>query len=327
MSPKAPNRDVERFVGRRLDELYVAVAVSAPRLFVDGVSWARVGLVARGAAAQEVPFCITTLRTILESGLSDEHYAAVEPALNAAEQALAARRTNLPCSFVKASPHAELAREYLQLLFTRDVGRVRRLVLEAVDGGMALDALYLDVFQAAQRELGRLWLVNRIRPADEHYCTAVTQQMLDVLQPRVFPPRQDRARIPARRMVATTVRGEPHELGARMVADFFEMAGWETLFLGGNMEVEGLVEAMIRRRARVVVLSVSQVRHLPTLADYIRAIRRDLKTRHTVVLVGGYPFDLAPELWRHVGADGTARSASDAVALGESLLERRLSER
>ncbi|MDZ7776615.1 MAG: hypothetical protein U5L09_13885 [Bacteroidales bacterium] len=35
-------------------------------------------------------------------------------------------------------------------------------------------------------------------------------------------------------MVAATVGGELHEMGIRMVADFFEMEGWDTWYLGAN---------------------------------------------------------------------------------------------
>ena len=38
------------------------------------------------------------------------------------------------------------------------------------------------------------------------------------------------------------------------------------------------------------------------------------------ILVGGYPFNLSPTLWQHVGADGYAPDADGAITEAERLL-------
>jgi methanogenic corrinoid protein MtbC1 len=38
------------------------------------------------------------------------------------------------------------------------------------------------------------------------------------------------------------------------------------------------------------------------------------------ILVGGYPFKIAKELWKSVGADGFAYNATDAVGLANRLI-------
>jgi methanogenic corrinoid protein MtbC1 len=58
--------------------------------------------------------------------------------------------------------------------------------------------------------------------AQEHYCTAATQLIMSQLSPRLF----GRDRI-GRRLVVTCVGDELYELGMHMVADFFEMEGWD----------------------------------------------------------------------------------------------------
>jgi methanogenic corrinoid protein MtbC1 len=39
----------------------------------------------------------------------------------------------------------------------------------------------------------------------------------------------------------------------------------------------------------------------------------------TNVLVGGYPFNIAPKLWKSVGADGFARDAQQALHVVEGM--------
>ncbi|MNW13168.1 hypothetical protein D3C71_2110430 [compost metagenome] len=38
------------------------------------------------------------------------------------------------------------------------------------------------------------------------------------------------------------------------------------------------------------------------------------------MLVGGYPFNLVPDLWRTVGADAFAPGAEEAIAIAEGLI-------
>lgn len=49
------------------------------------------------------------------------------------------------------------------------------------------------------------------------------------------------------------------------------------------------------------------------------AVRRSSECGGVKILVGGYPFKLAPELWKMVGADGSASGAREAIALGNRL--------
>jgi methanogenic corrinoid protein MtbC1 len=37
-------------------------------------------------------------------------------------------------------------------------------------------------------------------------------------------------------------------------------------------------------------------------------------------MVGGYPFNVDPDLWRRIGADGSARDASEAIGVAQRLV-------
>jgi methanogenic corrinoid protein MtbC1 len=69
----------------------------------------------------------------------------------------------------------------------------------------------------------------------------------------------------------------------------------------------------------VVALSATMTFHVRALADLIAAIRASRVGDRVKVMVGGYPFNAAPELWRRVGADGWARDAVEAVAVAGRL--------
>jgi len=237
--------------------------------------------------------------------------------LNAGLRRLPQVQTTPACLIQPDAPLSDLARAYLEALLRADRHAAGWLILDAVEQGTPIKAIYLDVFQPVQREIGRLWQTNQISVAQEHYCTAATQLVMSMLYPRIFDsPRK------GRRLVAACVGGELHEIGARMVADFFEMDGWDTYFMGANTPTESILRAVEERRADILAISATMTFHVSQVADLIAAFRRAGLDRRTRVLVGGYPFNIAPDLWQRVGADGYAPDAQQAVETAERMIER-----
>jgi methanogenic corrinoid protein MtbC1 len=213
-------------------------------------------------------------------------------------------------------PHADLARRYFDLLVGGDRHGASMLILGAVRDGVKIRDIYLHVFQRTQREIGRRWQMNEMTVAEEHFCSAVTQLIMSQLYPQIFAT----PRI-GKRLVATCIGGDLHEIGVRMVADFFEMDGWDTYYLGANTPLDGIVEAVIARHADVLAISATMTYHVPAVAEVVRSVRQR-NGRELRILVGGYPFCIDAQLWRRVGADGFASDASEAVGCATYLLSK-----
>jgi MerR family transcriptional regulator, light-induced transcriptional regulator len=98
-----------------------------------------------------------------------------------------------------------------------------------------------------------------------------------------------------------------------MVADFFDMNGWNTYYIGANTPAPDLIAAVRERKADVVALSSTMAYHLSRVDYLIRSLRGDPATRHVKIIVGGYPFAIVPDLWKKIGADAYAGSAEDAL--------------
>ena len=190
------------------------------------------------------------------------------------------------------------------------------LILDAVESGMAIRDVYLQVFQPCQRELGRLWQSGQITAAQEHYCTAATQLIMSQLAPRLFTTERN-----GRRAVVACVAGETHEVGTRMVADLLELAGWDTIYLGGNVPVRGVVQTLVEHRVDLLAASATMTYHLPAVIDLIAAVRAEPACSGVKVMVGGRLFDAEPGLWQRVGADGHAADAGDACRFADRLIE------
>ena len=70
----------------------------------------------------------------------------------------------------------------------------------------------------------------------------------------------------------------------------------------------------------LVALSTMIALHLRSTATVIAAIRALPKHGKVRVLVGGGPFLQVPDLWKKVGADGTASDAASAVIRADELV-------
>lgn len=203
-------------------------------------------------------------------------------------------------------------RDYLAAIRAGD----RRAAFAAIDAareaGVDLGSLYMEVFQPAMREIGRLWQENEISVADEHLATAITQAAMA----RAFEHAFSWGPGGGRSLLAACADLERHEVGLRMICDLLDLRGWDTTYLGATVPLDSLVAMVRRKRPDAVALSVAIAPHLPRLRLMIEAIR-SLIPDPPLILVGGRPFLDDPTLATRVGADLTAPDALQAVELLE----------
>jgi methanogenic corrinoid protein MtbC1 len=201
-------------------------------------------------------------------------------------------------------------------------GRYLRAILDG-DRGAALDAafshgkaghplvdVYVDVLQEALYEVGRLWETNRITVADEHMATAVTQYVMSRLYQEIPPAGTRRGRA-----VVTGVQGELHQLGANMVADALDSEGWNVMFLGADVPVEGVVETVARHRPELLGISSTMYFNLPKVVELVEAVRGKLGGSAPRVILGGGAFRTVRSLPPALAGCPVALDVRKALAL------------
>jgi methanogenic corrinoid protein MtbC1 len=301
-----------------LSYLSEALAASDPSLWVDYVAWVKVLFDNLGFHADALETTLKCTAEVLSQRLPEDMWEHVKPYLEAGLSQAQAAPSTVPSFLQTVGPLGDLARQYLEMLLEGERRAASGLILSAVKDGTPIKDIYLYVFQTAQREVGRLWQTNQISVAQEHYCTAATQLIMSQLYPHIFATERV-----GRRMVATCVGGELHEIGVRMVADFFEMEGWDTYYLGANTPTASILQALDDRSADMLAISATMTFHVGQVEQLIGQVRASSMGSDLQIMVGGYPFNLSPNLWRHVGADGFATDAQDAVRQANELLVRR----
>lgn len=295
-----------------------AIRVSLPSLFADYIAWAKVMLETRGVPANDLARNLEVMRDTLREKLPAKLSAVAARYVESGIDRLPELPSSLPSLLRPDELLSNLAKEYLDALLRGERHIASRLIMDSVENGTNVKEIYLHVFQPAQHEIGRLWQMNQISVAQEHYCTAATQLIMSQLYPYIFATEKN-----GRTLVATCVAGDLHEIGVRMVSDFFEMEGWDTFYLGANAPTPSILQTLIEHKADVLAASTTITSHVRALAELIAAVRASDACRDVKVLVGGYPFNVAPELWRQIGADACAHDALESVAIANRLVEER----
>ena len=207
---------------------------------------------------------------------------------------------------------AEAAERYRGALVEGDARLARVVVDEALGRGISRAEIYLDVLAPAQVRMGELWHEGRINVADEHLATTITMEMMDRLRAGMRPSPGHGARA-----VVTPVEGDQHWTGARMIADFLLMDGWEVYFLSEGTPAADLAAFARQRRVDLVALSCTLSDLLPKAAAAAEALRAG-GPPCPKTLVGGAAVDGAGA--GTLGCDAVAANGLEAVSEARRLV-------
>jgi methanogenic corrinoid protein MtbC1 len=299
---------------QRVMELAAAVRVGEPRLFSNRIAWLRRAAAARKADDSDILLALQSLSAALQTELPEFAAASVNPVV---ELALEDSRRPIEAEgrvVDPGTPTGRLALDYIAACLDSGQNEPIELILAAIAGGLAPEAIYCQVLIPAQKEVGLLWHIGDFSVAEERVVSETTRRVMALIAARFRPEK-----ITGPTMLAASVAGNTHDIGLRSVSDLFALAGWRCIFLGANVPAGEIAQAALEYRAELVVLTATLTPQLNALGNAIAEIRR--VSPGTRVLVGGIAFDDAGEVWKTLGADGFAARVDDAVAVGARLLD------
>ena len=177
----------------------------------------------------------------------------------------------------------QLYESYLDLLLAGNRAKCSRLVQDLLDRKIDIKDLYLDLFQQSLYQVGELWEYNKLSVAKEHLATAITESLLSLVYPRLF-----KAKPTSKKAIISCAANEYHQVGGKMVADIFELNGWDGYFLGANTPIDQMIALIDEMKPDLVGLSLSIYFNLPSLKAGIEAIRSNFTQLD--IIVGGRAF-------------------------------------
>jgi len=304
-----------RDAGYHLPFLTEAVLADDPKIFRDYVAWVK--LLFRGLKFPDEVMVKTlectdnVLHAEVPSDMAALFSGVIREGLDQMQQPVEPDQTYID----ENTPIGKTAKQYISYLLNGDRNSASLLILSEVEKGTPIKDIYLEVFQKSQYEVGRLWLSNQISVAKEHFCSAATQVIMSQLYPYLFTTERV-----GQKLVTACVGGELHEIGIRMVTDFFEMEGWDTYYLGANTPGSIILKAIDEYEAKVVGLSIAMPYHRSILKNVVHEIKSSDTGKNTIVLVGGNAINGKATTWEWFGADGYAPNARIAVETAKKLI-------
>lgn len=174
-------------------------------------------------------------------------------------------------------------RAYLQALLAGDRGRCSQIAGEQIAQGLSIQDLYEDIFKRSLYEVGALWESNKISVAVEHLATAITEGLMNALYDQVVSSRRT-----ARKAIVASVTDELHQVGGKMVADMFEMNGWDSYYLGADIPAGEMARLVRDVAPDVAGLSMSLYFHLDSLRKMVDMLSE--RFAGLSIIVGGQGF-------------------------------------
>jgi corrinoid protein of di/trimethylamine methyltransferase len=119
------------------------------------------------------------------------------------------------------------------------------------------------------------------------------------------------------KIIIGTVQGDMHDIGKNVVASLLVANGFEVMDLGVDVPAEKFLEGVKERKPDMIGLSSLMTTTMPEQKKIIEALKDEgLRVK---VLVGGAP--ITKEWAEKIGADGTARDASEAAHVALNLMK------
>ncbi len=172
---------------------------------------------------------------------------------------------------------------YFKALLEADRKTCFHIVEELLKDNIEVKRLYTDLFQRSLVDVGLLWERNKISVAKEHMATSLTQSVMQLVYPKLLSQEPV-----GRTAVVSSACNEFHHVGARMVADVFEMHGWNCVYLGANTPDNDLISYIEEKKPDVVALSVSISFNLPMALDVVQEIKSQWPEQ--AMILGGQAF-------------------------------------
>jgi methanogenic corrinoid protein MtbC1 len=162
-----------------------------------------------------------------------------------------------------------LLRTMASLLEDHDRPGAVTAALDAVERGeIGIEELYAQVLSPLMVQVGEGWQTGQVRIWEEHLATSAVRTIVEALYPEVLRIKAERGEN-GRRVLLACPPHEYHELGLRMLADRFELAGWTVFLLGADVPGFELLDASRRLDIEILVMTTKTLFHQVKIRDHV----------------------------------------------------------
>lgn len=167
---------------------------------------------------------------------------------------------------------------FFNALVDGDKDKCTSLVQSLLSDGVDLKDIYVELFQKSLYRIGKLWDHNQMSIPQEHMSTQIIESLISRFAP-VGKPKPDK------KVVVTCIDKEFHDIGAKMVSNVFELAGWKTYYLGASVPTKETIKFVKQIDPEVIALSWSLYLNLGRFLEVVDHLTRFFPGKK--ILVGG----------------------------------------
>lgn len=208
--------------------------------------------------------------------------------------------------------------KFLELLSTEDKEGAIRYALDLLDSGeVDVTTLYESILTPSLKNMvcqinERQWCIWK-----EHMQTSIVRTVIECCHTHIMNERKKRYGSGGKgRIVLVCPTEEYHEIGVRMAADIFTLAGHDVMFIGANTPDLDIISAVEYYRPKVLGISATSSYALFAAGRVIGKVRQKFNANELTIIVGGGAFESNPDAWKKIGADAYLSSFKEILALG-----------
>lgn len=206
-------------------------------------------------------------------------------------------------------------KQFWDALEKMDKPRCVDLALQALEqGSMDIESLYTRILAPALNSMTTKEDELQVAIWKEHVRSSIVRTIIECCYPFVLKEIRQKGILPDKgKVVIFSPPEEYHELGARMGADFFNLCGYQTLYVGSNTPKADLMHGIQVEKPNYVVIHAMNFYNLFN----VKKIIEEMKTAFPAVkiFVSGYAFIHDVNMSRNLGAIAVIDSVADILAL------------
>ena len=289
--------------------LAAAADAGSEDLFLDYIAWTKTVLVSRRIPPDDLRENLRLLAAVVSREVPNAAAVAV-PFIEHAVERFDEMPADVPSFISGESTTGAIAAAYLDNLLKGDTQGAIVVVADALVHS-DVPSVCTEVLQIAQQEVGRLWQLDQISVATEHYCSGVTQQVVE----HICTPRRASLADTGKRIVTMCAPGELHDIGLRIVTQALQLEQWNVMPLGANVPAKSAIEFCVGRKPDVLVISATLPPHIAGVAEVVQLAHERPELGKMKIVVGGRAFAKHPEIVQFTGADAYADTPAAVVSV------------
>lgn len=216
--------------------------------------------------------------------------------------------TELKSTVKKMDPQWEKAiTECIALLLDGDFAKLSAFTQDNVNDPTTLRAFYLNVITPAMHEIGNRWQNGIVNTAQEHLATSMVMRIMAAVYLNHMDIQYSKGKA-----IVCSAPNEHHEVGARIIADIFEIEGWDVIYLGANTPIDDLIKYIEQEQPIFIAISITMSYNISVVSNLIKRIKTTNSIKHIKVIIGGLALNYSGKN-SDLGADLVTNDINKAI--------------